>query len=70
MPYLAASPQQLKTSARRLAEEVLNQGDRSVAGELIAPTASTVISVCVRREVLRSSWTDFGWCGAPFRTSM
>lgn len=37
MPYPAASPEQLKTSARRLAQEVLNQGDRSVAGELIAP---------------------------------
>ncbi len=37
MPYVARSAQQLKTSARRLAEEVLNQEDLSVAAQLIAP---------------------------------
>lgn len=37
MSCATMSPDQLKISARRLAEEVLNQGDLAVAAELIAP---------------------------------
>jgi predicted ester cyclase len=32
------SPEDLKSSARRLVEEVLNQGDLAVANELMSPT--------------------------------
>lgn len=64
MAYPAASPQQLKTSARRLAEEVLNQGDRSVAGELIAPDCVRVAArgtavVLDRLRIVRRAFPDF-----------
>jgi predicted ester cyclase len=68
MPHIARSPEQLKMSARRLAEEVLNQGDLAVAAELIAPecighsdradAARGVAGVTARLRLMRRAFPD------------
>ena len=66
MPYPDSSPEQLKHSARRLAEEVLNQGDASAAAELVVPGdrdpahgAQGVAALTHRLRMLRRAFPDF-----------
>ena len=66
MPHLDSSPEQLKDSARRLAEEVVNQGDVAAAAELIVPGhrdfahgSQGVAGLAHRLRMLRRAFPDF-----------